>query len=317
MDTDRARAAAIAPPRAAIHDDFDALLDDPGIQIVHIGTPPFLHGSMAARAAERGKHVFVEKPLATSLAEARAAIDAATRAGVQLSIDYVLRHHPIHQLAITLSRSGALGGLRHFALENFASSEGLPPDHWFWDPAKSGGIHVEHGVHFFDLCIALVGREPSSVSGTQHHRADGRIDRVSAALGFGDQAAAVLYHSFDRAHATERTTIRLAFDRGDVVIDGWIPTRLEMQGLAFPDAVADLRVLFADALHTKETDTGSGERAVRVEAVREAPDRQGQYRAAVRAGMTDLIAAIEGVRPLQVTAADGLRSLEIALRASP
>lgn len=317
MDADRARAAQIAPRGAVVHDDFEALLDDPAVEIVHIGTPPFLHGSMAARAAERGKHVFVEKPLATSTEEARAAIDAALRSGVQLSIDYVLRHHPLHRLAIALTRRGALGSVQHFALENFASSESLPPDHWFWDTAKSGGIHVEHGVHFFDLCVALVGRDPTSVSGTEHRRPDGTVDRVSATLGFGDQVAAAFYHSFDRTHATERTTIRLAFERGHVVIDGWIPTKLMLDGHASPDAVADLRPLFAEGLHTTETDDGAGQPAVRVEAVSKAPDRQGQYRAAVRAGMTDLVAAIEGVRALEVTATDGLRSLEIALRASP
>jgi predicted dehydrogenase len=316
VDADRYRAAEIAPPGAVVHEDFEALLDDPAVDIVHIGTPPFLHGLMAVRAAERGKHVFVEKPLATRLDEGSAAIDAATRAGVQLSIDYVLRHHPLHRLAIALSRSGALGRIQHFALENFASSDALPPDHWFWDPVQSGGIHVEHGVHFFDLCVALVGRDPDSVSGTQQRRADGRTDRVSALLGFGDQTAAVFYHSFNRTAATERTTIRLAFERGHVTIDGWIPTRLEMDGLAAPDDMALLQELFADALRTTATVSASGPQSVRVEAVKEAPDRQDQYRLAVRAGMIDLIAAIKGVRPLQVTAADGLRSLDIARRAS-
>jgi predicted dehydrogenase len=315
-DSDRSRAAAIAPPGTVVHDDLEALLDDPAVDIVHIGTPPFLHGSMASRAAERGKHVFVEKPLATSLEEARAAIDAATSSGVQLSIDYVLRHHPLHRLAIALSRSGALGSLQHFALENFASAEALPPAHWFWDPAQSGGIHVEHGVHFFDLCLALVGREPDVVSGTAHCRADGRVDRVSAILGFGQQAAATFYHAFNRTDASERTTIRLAFERGHVVIDGWIPTRLEMDGLVAPAAATGLRELFGDLLRTRDTVDASGHASVQVKAASEMPDRQRHYRLAVRAGMTDLVAAIEGVRPMEVTAADGLRSLEIALRAS-
>lgn len=317
MDAVRPRAYEVAPPGASIHDDFDALLHDPAVDIVHIGTPPFLHGSMARRAAEQGKHVFVEKPLATSLDEARAAMDAATCNDVQLSIDYVLHHHPLHRLAIALSQSGALGGLQHFALENFASSESLPADQWFWDPAMSGGIHVEHGVHFFDLCLALVGEEPDSVSGTAQRRPDGRADRVSALLGFGNRAASTFYHSFNRSAATERTTIRLAFENGRVTIDGWIPTRLEMDSVVDPDALDGLRALFAEALGTIETASALGPPSVRVEAVVEAPDRQNQYRLAVRSGMSDLIAAIEGAHLLQVTAGDGLRSLEIAIRSSP
>lgn len=108
MDTDRARAADVAPDGAAVYDDFEALLADPDVDIVHVRTAPFLHGSMTRRAAERGKHVFVEKPLATSLEDARAAIATANDNRVQLSIDYVLRQHPLHRLAIELSQSRAL-----------------------------------------------------------------------------------------------------------------------------------------------------------------------------------------------------------------
>lgn len=304
MDTVRTRAEAIAPRGAATYADLDALLDDPSVDIVHVATPPYLHGSVTRRAAERGKHVFVEKPLATTLDEARAALDAAERAGVRVSIDYVLRHHPLHRLAIELTRSRALGALQHFALENFASSESLPQEHWFWDPAMSGGIHVEHGVHFFDLCLALAGREPDHVSGGTQRRSDGRADRVSALLLFGDAMAATFYHSFNRTTATERTTIRLAFEDGHATIEGWIPTRLEVEGTVKPQRIEKVRTLF-----------GSGVRE-RVSAVVERPDRQDDYRLAIRAGMSNLVAAIVRNEPLEVNAADGLRSLEVALRAS-
>lgn len=316
MDADRTRAEQIAPPGAAIHHDLETLLDDPVVDIVHIATPPYLHGAMARRAAERGKHAFVEKPLATTLDAARAAVDAAERAGVYLSINYVLRHHPLHRVAIALTRSGALGRLQHFALENFASSESLPPEHWFWDPAMSGGIHVEHGVHFFDLCMALAGREPDAVSGATQIRADGRADRVSALVRFGDAMAATFYHSFNRTAETERTTIRLAFERGHATIEGWIPTRLEIDGVVGPEAVSILTNLFGDGLRADAPISRRGLAAIPVTATAEAPDRQDEYRLAIRAGMSDLIAAIAGDRRLEVRAEDGVRSLEVALRAS-
>ena len=314
MDTDRSRAADVAPPGARVHDNYEALIADPAVDIVHIGTPPFLHGPMARRAAEAGKHVFVEKPLATTIAEALAAVDAATASGVQLSIDYVLRHHPLHRLAIDLTRSNALGGLQAFALENFASSEALPADHWFWDPARSGGIQVEHGVHFFDLCLTLVGREPDAVSGTGQQRSDGRTDRVAALLRFGDQSAATFYHAFNRTGATERTTIRLAFERGHVRIDGWIPTSLELDGRVAEASIESVRSWFPDGFEVGAPATGG---MVPVRARAEAPDRQGAYRLAVRAGMLDLVASIKGERPLHVTAADAVRSLNVAIRATP
>jgi len=304
--------AALADGQATVHEDLEGLLDDPAVDIVHVGTPPYLHGPVARRAAERGKHVFVEKPLATSLAEGVGAVAAARLAGVQLSIDYVLRHHPLHRLAIALSRSGALGRLQLFALENFASCEALPPDHWFWDRARSGGIHVEHGVHFFDLCVALAGRLPDVVCGSTQRRPDGAADRMSALLGFGDELVASFHHAFNRAAATERTTIRLAFERGHATIEGWIPTRLAVEGEVSASEVTQLRKLFGAELVTIETRRGT----VAVSGTAEAPDRQGEYRDAIRAGMSDLVAAIRGERPLAVTAEDGIRSLEIALRAT-
>ncbi len=211
MDTDRSRAGGCRAARRDGPRRLRAPACRPGRRhrpYRHAAIPPRADGPPGGRG---GKHVFVEKPLATTMDEALAAVDAATASGVQLSIDYVLRHHPLHRLAIDLTRSDALGGLQHFALENFASSEALPADHWFWDPARSGGIHVEHGVHFFDLCLALVGKEPDAVSGTAQRRSDGRTDRVAALLRFGDQTTATFFHAFNRTSVTERTTIRLAF----------------------------------------------------------------------------------------------------------
>jgi len=316
MDPAKARAEAIAPPGAATYDNLGALIDDHAVDIVHICTPPYLHGPIARRSAARGKHVFVEKPLATTLYDAQAAVDAARRSGVQLSIDYVLRHHPLHQLAIAVTRSAALGGLQHFALENFASSENLPPHHWFWDPTLSGGIHVEHGVHFFDLAIAHAGRDPDAVSGGSQARSDGRVDRVSALVRFGDTLTATFYHSFNRTAASERTTIRLAFERGHATIDGWIPTRLHIEGTISADAASSLHALFGDELHTARRPSARDGRRVRIAATIKRPDRQGEYRLAIRAGMSELVGAIRHGRPLTVTPDDAVRSLETALRAS-
>lgn len=316
MDAEMSRADQVAPPQAARYDNLEALLDDRAVDIVHVATPPFLHGSIARQAAERGKHVLVEKPLATTIEDARAAIAAAQRSGVQLSIDYVLRHHPIHRLAIQLTRLGALGRLQHFALENFASSEHLPPDHWFWDQTKSGGIHVEHGVHFFDLLLAHAGRDPDSVLGAAQARSDGRIDRVGALLRFGDELIATLYHSFNRNGASEQTTIRLAFEHGHATIEGWIPTRLDVEGTIPVAALPALSTLFGDALSIDAGQAAGEADRISVAATVERPEREREYAMAIREGMTDLLAAIEHRRPLAVTPQDGLRSLEIALLAA-
>jgi predicted dehydrogenase len=325
-DIDLERARTVAPQGASVYGDYRALLADPAVQIVAINTPPFLHGIMACQAAEAGKHIFVEKPLATSLEGATAAVQAARTAGVWLGIDYVLRHHPLHRLAAKVVHSSALGEFQHWSLENFASDDALLPEHWFWDPDRSGGIHVEHGIHFFDLCNHLVGKTPDEVSGCTQRRPDGRLDRVSATARYGERVLATFYHSFNQIGRFEQTTIRLNGSRGPMIIEGWIPTDLALRGWVDEAGLSTLQSLFGNHLEIRERledadavvrHGGVTEHIVAVvEAHASAPDRWHEYKCAVQSGMRDLVTAIRENRPPQVTASDALLSLAVALAAT-
>jgi predicted dehydrogenase len=61
------------------------------------------------------------------------------------------RYNPLFGKVSRLVQSRVLGEVLHGSFENYGSDENLPVDHWFWDRSKSGGIFIEHGVHFFDL----------------------------------------------------------------------------------------------------------------------------------------------------------------------
>lgn len=319
------RAAACAPPDAKVYTRYAALLSDPAVDIVAINTPPHLHAAMAVEAAAAGKHLLIEKPLATSMMDGMAAVRAAQRAGVLLTVDYVLRFHPLHMLAASIVASGALGPLQHWSLENFATDEPLLPDHWFWDEDKSGGIHVEHGVHFIDLCNQMVGRAPDSVGGTAQRRADGRVDRVSATARYGDDVLATFFHSFTQVRSIEQTTIRIACTRGHLTLEGWIPTRLALDGLVDAAGLDTLRRMLGDYLRIERRFSGEDtlvahggaiERlAASISATISAPDRQGDYRRAIQDVMRNLVSAIHGVELLRVTPEDALQSLAVALAA--
>jgi predicted dehydrogenase len=194
------------------YSDYEAMLADRDVEIVAVNTPPSSHGTMVVAAAHAGKHIFCEKPLATDLAGAELALLAARQAGVVLSIDYVMRYNPLYRLLERLSalegNSGAvLGGLRRFAIENFAADENLGPDHWFWDESMSGGIFVEHGVHFFDLAGWHLARFPKRVvalaAGHTRNGRDGIVDTVQAVVEYDGGATGSFYHSFTRANAAE------------------------------------------------------------------------------------------------------------------
>ena len=177
VDPDRAGAVA-AEFGAGVVPGVDSLLAEPTVDVVMIATPPVTHGSMTRAAAEAGKHVFCEKPLATTLPDATAAIEAASRHDIKLTVDYVMRWNPLYWLIQRLQAlrraddEPVLGRLRRFAVENLAGDERLPADHWFWDRVTSGGILIEHGVHFFDAASWLFGDT------ADHRRGDpGRTDQ--------------------------------------------------------------------------------------------------------------------------------------------
>jgi len=325
-DIDSQRASELAPHGAKVYREYTELLADQDVSIVAINTPPFLHGKMIRMAAEAGKHIFVEKPLAINLEEALQAAEAVHSANVQLGIDYVLRHHPIHLLAAKVIQSQALGKFHHWSLENFATNDTLLPHPWFWDQRKSGGILVEHGLHFFYLFNYFTGRVPTDVSGYSQEESDGRLDRVCATVKYGDDILATFYHSFNRLRLLEQTTIRLNFSRGHILIEGWIPTQLSLAGLVDEDGLATLRTLFKANLQVEQRFHNAGTFSVHggmseqivaeVSATASAPDRQKEYQRAIQAGMRKLVAAIRSEYPIEIGIDEGILSLAIALAAS-
>src|SRR5690606_22267868 len=122
------------------------------------------------------------------------------------------------------------------------------PGHWFWDQAQSGGIHIEHSVHFIDLWNQMVGRAPDAVTRPAQRRADGRVDRVAATARYGDDVLATFFHSFTQIRSIEQTTIRIGCARGHLTIEGWIPTRLVLHGLVDAAGLDSLRRLLGDHL---------------------------------------------------------------------
>jgi predicted dehydrogenase len=115
-DADRARAFAekhrAAAPAPAFT-DIGAFLADPKLDAVLIASPDRLHEEQAVLAARAGKHVLVEKPMATSVEGARAMVDACARAKVKLGVAYHLRFHAGHRSLAAGVHAGALGELRH------------------------------------------------------------------------------------------------------------------------------------------------------------------------------------------------------------
>lgn len=203
--------------------DWRDLLDAPDVDVVVVATPPATHADIVTAALEAGRHVFCEKPLATEEAQAQELVDLVERSGRVLVVDHVLRYNPILR-ALTTLQPVLLGQVQSFSFDNDASDEDLDPGHWFWDPTASGGIFVEHGVHFFDAAAMLIGQPATAVQATAVQRSDvGPVDLVSATVRHGGRVLATHTHSFTHAHRCERQLMRLDHGAAEVRVDGWIP----------------------------------------------------------------------------------------------
>lgn len=214
-----------------VYHNWKELLEDHEIEIVSIVTPPNLHVEMACEAMRAGKHVLLEKPVAISEEGAQEILKTQEETGMVITVDHMIRYNPIIQSFMQIGKSGALGKLRHVVVNNYAQDEGLPAHHWFWNEEASGGIFVEHGVHFFDIVAALSDAKHSEVFGCSHPRNDAQRDRVAALVLYDDGLIGSYYHAFSGPGFFEQTTINLVYDLARIEIEGWMPLKGTVKAL--------------------------------------------------------------------------------------
>ena len=203
------------------------------MQIIHIATPPSTHCELAMAALDAGKHVLCEKPLATNLADARRMIDAARTARRFRAVNLIMRYDPLNQAVARILKAGLLGAPLHAFFENYAGDTPLGPGHWFWKPEISGGILIEHGVHFFDLFRMWFG--PGQVVAAQQSErpeSGGIIDQVHCTVRYGSVLLANFYHGFHQSSRMEAQEARIVCERGTIRLFEWVPTRIEIDLLA-------------------------------------------------------------------------------------
>jgi predicted dehydrogenase len=313
---------AAAHPSAAIESGLDGLLADRDVDVVVIATPPWTHATLAVQALRAGRHVLVEKPLAIDLDGCRHIAEAAFETGRTVGVDHLLRFAPLvtvldRLLAVEVAGRRVLGPIRRFAFENDAADEDLPPDHWFWDTRRSGGIFIEHGVHFFDLAANLIGSPVAAIQALAGTRADGRTNTVCATARYQGGATASWYHSFTHPRHGERQSLRLDLGNGECRLAGWIPLKMQLEAWTNRAAAEALRRAATDI-----DDLGVPERDIAVTAAA-APElataaargathhvrirlghgpnaKQTVYATCIRKLLTDFFTAVDQARPPRV-----------------
>jgi predicted dehydrogenase len=217
---------------AKAYTDFEKFLADNRIELVYIATPPFLHYQQSKSALLAGKHVICEKPAALKSCEAGELAEIARASQLLYAVNLMQRYNPMYGVMKAIIKEEIFGNFLHGYFENYASDANLEQSHWFWDESKSGGIFIEHGVHFFDMFSGWLcdGKVISAAQLQRPHIEKKLIDRVQATVHYNG-CAVNFYHGFDQPKLLDRQEMRLQFERGDVRMYGWIPVRMKMHGL--------------------------------------------------------------------------------------
>ena len=227
-------------------DDLGDLLRRNDVDVLYIATPPFLHFPQALAALKAGKHVIVEKPLALTVGQADELVSIARDRDRLLVANLMQRYNPLFEAVRQLVEARVLGEVLHGSFENYASDENLPASHWFWDRGKSGGIFVEHGVHFFDLFAGWLGTGRVEAAQVGVRPGTSLEEHVHATVRYGDSLVN-FYHGFHQAGRMDRQELRLVFERGDVTLHDWVPTRARIHALVDERQTRDLCALFPGA----------------------------------------------------------------------
>ena len=146
-------------PSLRVHDSYDAVLSDPDLDAVYIPLPNHLHVEWAIRAAEAGKHVFVEKPATLQAPEFDQLIETRDRTGKLIAEAFMIVHHPQWQAAKRLLAEGAIGKLRQVdARFSFRNTDDANIRN---RPETGGGALPDIGVYIFGGPRFATGSEPT------------------------------------------------------------------------------------------------------------------------------------------------------------
>ena len=197
-DAARASAAAAALHIPRSYGSYEALLADPDVDAVYIPLPNHLHVPWTRRAADAGKHVLCEKPIALNASEARTLLAVRDRSGVRIQEGFMIRTHPQWVRAKALVEDGELGAVR--AMTGFFSYLNTDSGNVRNVPEWGGGGLLDIGCYLVNTARFIFGSEPCRVAGS-----------IEVDLRFGVDRVASMILDFGGAHAIGTCSTQLQY----------------------------------------------------------------------------------------------------------
>ncbi|MFI5009496.1 MAG: Gfo/Idh/MocA family protein [Solirubrobacterales bacterium] len=189
---------ARAIPGARPSEDVDELLEDPELDGVVLATPVPTHAELATRALRAGKHCFVEKPLATTVADAERAVAAAEQAGKTLMVGHLLEYHPAVTRLKEMVAQGELGEMYYLYGNRVNLGKLRADENALWSL----------GAHDVSVVLHLIGEEPEEcVAHGRSYVRSGVEDVVFCYLRFPSGVVAHLHLSWLDPHKERRLTV--------------------------------------------------------------------------------------------------------------
>ena len=280
-------------PLASMTGDFDAMLEDDSIDAVCIATPAATHGELALRALRAGRHVLVEKPMATSSAQCEAMAEEADKRGLVLMVDYPFVYCGAVRKLAELVSTGALGNLYYFDSVRINLGIVQSDVNVLWDLA----------VHDLSILHRLGWQRPVSVSASGVSHIDGGlVDTAYLTLHYDSSFIAHVHVSWLAPTKIRRTTV--AGDRSMAIWDDTEST----EKLKIYDSGVDMKSADREDVNRLLVEYRAGDIHVpRLDATEPLALLAAEFRDAVgrgvRGGATPLTGAEEGARIVRVVEA--------------
>lgn len=185
-------------PGIEITDNYESLLQDPEIQAIVIATSAGTHYKLAKPAIERGKHVYVEKPLTLNVAHAEELVQLARQNGIKLMVGHLMEYHPAIEMLKNVVKDHELGDIYYLYSQRVNLGKIRRNENALWSFAP----------HDISIIMYLLGTEPVNVSTRgQAYLQDGIEDVVFLNLLFPGKIMAQIQLSWLDPHKIRRTTI--------------------------------------------------------------------------------------------------------------
>lgn len=206
--------------------DYDEMLARPDVDAVFIATPNALHSREAIAAAKAGKHVFCDKPLATSVADAEAVVQACDDASVTLGLNFHYRHLPwVEEVRGTIS-DGTIGDVQTIEVDVGSGTRNYT--NWRIDPEMAGiGSVYNVGVHMLDVLTVILDAEPVEVSAMfDQVPSSGNVEMQALILITFDNGT-LAYANCNERTAYPRNTLTVQGSKGRIIGENLTRSREE------------------------------------------------------------------------------------------